>query len=103
ACDLPGVLLYYNRRRLFEANPGRARPRRASAGASVGSGRGRQRGLLRGSKRARGDGPIETKRLATGFGRGPFGAAHAPIAVATLVLHLVYGATPGLLMDRGRK
>ena len=38
------------------------------------------------------------------LGWGLFGAAITPrIAVATLVLHLVYGATLGLLMDRGRK
>lgn len=37
------------------------------------------------------------------LGWGPFGAAiTAPqIAVATLVLHLIYGATLGLLLDRG--
>ena len=35
---------------------------------------------------------------------GFFGVAITPrIAVATLALHLVYGATLGLLMDRGRK
>jgi uncharacterized membrane protein YagU involved in acid resistance len=38
------------------------------------------------------------------LGWGLFGVAINPrIAVATLVLHLVYGATLGLLMDRGRK
>jgi uncharacterized membrane protein (DUF2068 family) len=38
------------------------------------------------------------------LGWGFFGAAITPrIAVATLVLHLIYGATLGLLMDRGRK
>jgi hypothetical protein len=36
------------------------------------------------------------------LGWGAFGAAITPIiAVATLVLHLVYGATFGWLMDRG--
>lgn len=38
------------------------------------------------------------------LGWGFFGVAITPrIAVATLVLHLVYGLTLGLLMDRGRK
>jgi hypothetical protein len=38
------------------------------------------------------------------LGWGLFGVAITPlIAVATLVLHLVYGTTLGLLMDRGRK
>ena len=38
------------------------------------------------------------------LGWGFFGAGITPlIAVATLVLHLVYGATLGLLMDRGQK
>jgi hypothetical protein len=38
------------------------------------------------------------------LGWGFFGVAITPrIAAATLVLHLVYGATLGLLMDRGRK
>jgi hypothetical protein len=38
------------------------------------------------------------------LGWGFFGVAITPrIAVATLILHLVYGATLGLLMDRGRK
>jgi hypothetical protein len=38
------------------------------------------------------------------LGWGFFGVAITPrIAVATLFLHLVYGATLGLLMDRGRK
>lgn len=38
------------------------------------------------------------------LGWGLFGVAITPrIAVATLVLHLVYGATLGLLMDRRRK
>ncbi|MDP9440283.1 MAG: hypothetical protein M3P49_16345 [Actinomycetota bacterium] len=38
------------------------------------------------------------------LGWGFFGVAITlRIAVATLVLHLVYGATLGLLMDRGRK
>ncbi len=38
------------------------------------------------------------------LGWGLFGVAITPrIAVATLVLHLVYGATLGLLMDRERK
>ena len=38
------------------------------------------------------------------LGWGLFGAEITPrIAVATLVLHLVYGAALGLLMDRGRK
>lgn len=38
------------------------------------------------------------------LGWGPFGLAITPrIAVATLVLHLVYGLTLGLLMDRGRR
>jgi hypothetical protein len=38
------------------------------------------------------------------LGWGLFGVAITPrIAAATLVLHLVYGATLGLLMDRGRK
>jgi hypothetical protein len=37
------------------------------------------------------------------LGWGPFGAAITPqIAVATLVLHLVYGATLGWLLDRGK-
>jgi hypothetical protein len=38
------------------------------------------------------------------LGWGFFGVAITPrIAVATLVLHLIYGATLGLLMDRGQK
>jgi hypothetical protein len=38
------------------------------------------------------------------LGWGFFGIAITPrIAVATLILHLVYGATLGLLMDRGQK
>ena len=38
------------------------------------------------------------------LGWGLFGVAITPrIAAATLVLHLVYGAFLGLLMDRGRK
>ncbi len=38
------------------------------------------------------------------LGWGLFGVAITPrIAVATLVLHLVYGATLGLLMDRGER
>ena len=38
------------------------------------------------------------------LGWGVFGVGITPlIAVATLVLHLVYGATLGLLMDRGQK
>ena len=38
------------------------------------------------------------------LGWGFFGVAITPrIAVATLVLHLVYGGTLGLLLDRGRK
>ncbi len=38
------------------------------------------------------------------LGWGLFGLAITPrIAVATLVVHLVYGAALGLLMDRGRK
>jgi len=37
------------------------------------------------------------------LGWGPFGAEVTPqIAVATLVLHLVYGATLGLLLDRSK-
>jgi hypothetical protein len=38
------------------------------------------------------------------LGWGFFGLAITPrIAVATLVLHLVYGATLGLLMDRDKR
>jgi uncharacterized membrane protein YagU involved in acid resistance len=38
------------------------------------------------------------------LGWGSFGLAITPqIAVATLLLHLVYGATLGLLMDRQQK
>ncbi len=38
------------------------------------------------------------------LGWGFFGIAITPrIAVATLILHLVYGATLGLLVDRGQK
>jgi len=38
------------------------------------------------------------------LGWGVFGAEITPlIAVATLVLHLIYGATLGLFMDRGQK
>lgn len=37
------------------------------------------------------------------LGWGLFGMAHTPmIAVATLILHLVYGGTYGALMDRNR-
>ncbi|ASU84083.1 hypothetical protein CDO52_15960 [Nocardiopsis gilva YIM 90087] len=37
------------------------------------------------------------------LGWGPFGTAETPkIAIATLVLHVVYGATLGLLLDRSQ-